>query len=416
MLTQVVKHRFHGFGGAGEGAVDAFGGEQDRADDAESSAQLEQARAHLESTLALLEEERDVAPEDPVRVRGDLAEVCLELGDLDAAERLLATALEELRAIDGDTARLALKLEARRAHLAVQRRDADAEERLLDVLARQAGVAPDGERATTLSHLAGLYQQGGRAAEAEPLYAEALALWEGIEERETASMLRVRNNLVVLLHGLGRIDDAKGQLADVLVASRELLGPEHPDTVATLNNLAALEHATGNPARAAELFREALPLLGDQLPAEHPLVVTTKANLGTIECQLGNFAAGEPLLEEVLEYRRRMLGETDERTLSLRYELASARLAQDDPEGFHDGMLEGFELALEGLGEGHRLFARFEIELARGLMRVGELDDAEALLLEARAAHAAGERSTERAGVHEVDELLLEVTALREDG
>ena len=92
------------------------------------------------------------------------------------------------------------------------------------------------EIAVNLNNLAALYNRTGRAAEAEPLYARALALKE------------------------------------------KLLGPEHPDVAVTLNNLAVLLKALGRRDEAAEAYRRALAIFEATLEPQHPKIATCRAN------------------------------------------------------------------------------------------------------------------------------------------
>ena len=68
----------------------------------------------------------------------------------------------------------------------------------------------------------------GEYAKAEPLYQEALRIWQ------------------------------------------KVLGPEHPDTATSLNNLAVLYRDMGEYAKAEPLLQEALGIRQKVLGSEHP--------------------------------------------------------------------------------------------------------------------------------------------------
>ena len=80
----------------------------------------------------------------------------------------------------------------------------------------------------------------GEYAKAEPLYQEALRIWQkvlGPEHPDTATSL---NNLAVLYQAMGEYAKAEPLLQEALRIRQKVLGPEHPDTAQSLNNLAAL--------------------------------------------------------------------------------------------------------------------------------------------------------------------------------
>ena len=94
-----------------------------------------------------------------------------------------------------------------------------------------------------LNNLAGLYQDTGRLAEAEPLYERALAITE------------------------------------------KALGPDHPDLAIRLNNLAELYRATGRLAEAEPLLERAVAILEKVLPADHPSLATVRENLAVLRAE-----------------------------------------------------------------------------------------------------------------------------------
>ena len=102
-----------------------------------------------------------------------------------------------------------------------------------------------------------LYQAMGEYAKAEPLYQEALRIWQkvlGPEHPDTATSL---NNLAVLYQAMGEYAKAEPLYQEALRIRQKVLGPEHPDTATSLDNLALLEFDLGRIDEATALARQA---------------------------------------------------------------------------------------------------------------------------------------------------------------
>lgn len=65
--------------------------------------------------------------------------------------------------------------------------------------------------------------------------------------------LTSRNNLALVLQGLGRLDEAETEHRAVLEARRRTLGDEHPHTLTSRNNLASVLRELGRPDEAEEI-------------------------------------------------------------------------------------------------------------------------------------------------------------------
>lgn len=115
-------------------------------------------------------------------------------------------------------------------------------------------------------------------AEAEPLYLEALGVFErtpGANAREIAVAL---NDLGAQYARRGLVEQAEQLLTRAASLKKETLGPEHPDLAVTLNNLAVLRKWQGDLAAAAALYTEAVEIFERSLGAGHPKTVTCLAN------------------------------------------------------------------------------------------------------------------------------------------
>ncbi|MGQ0565537.1 MAG: tetratricopeptide repeat protein [Gemmobacter sp.] len=175
---------------------------------------------------------------------------------------------------------------------------------LLSAAVRQfgQGSAPHGE---ALSAVGQTMFAAGRAADAEKLLREAVAVSRGPNGARDAEYAKRLNNLGAVLRGSGRVAEAEALYREAVEVDRQVLGETHPDVALRLANLAELLVATGRPAEAEPLLRQAagiaLGLLGDA----HP---DTAARLGALaaflEAQGEAEAAGAAWVDALAVSRR----------------------------------------------------------------------------------------------------------------
>ena len=135
-----------------------------------------------------------------------------------------------------------------------QGRYADAEKLFLAALKEAEGFGPDDPRlAMSLNNLAGLYDNQGKYAEAEPLYKRLLAIDEkalGPEHPDVAASL---NNLALLYYNQGKYAEAEPLHKRALAIKEKTLGPDHPRVATSLENYTALLRETNREAEAARM-------------------------------------------------------------------------------------------------------------------------------------------------------------------
>lgn len=161
------------------------------------------------------------------------------------------------------------------------RGDAAGSEELLALIAEIARERLGPAHARTLTaegNLGTLLIRQGRAQEALPIFARALA---GAEERygarsEVAANLRL--NLTNVYYSLGRLDEALDTGRAGLEAARAVLGPASPVAARFATGVALVLERMGRPDEGATLVEETLPLL-PQDAAERPQLEATLARL-----------------------------------------------------------------------------------------------------------------------------------------
>jgi serine/threonine protein kinase/Tfp pilus assembly protein PilF len=268
-------------------------------------AQVDAARATLESALAmrrkLLGEEH---PEVAVS-HSELGRTLFDLGRLDEAEAHY------------------------RAALAIRR--------------KVLGPA-DHETATSMSDLGLLLRQKGDRAGAETLLRETLAVTRTSSGPTHPDVGTALNNLALTVNERGDHAAAEAMFREALAIGRASLGREHPVNAQRLANLACALRDRGKLAEAAAINEEALALSRPALGPDHPAVARQEVGLARTYLDQGRAAAAEPLLRHALGVQQRSHGAGDRRlgaTLSLLGDACTrlSRFAEAEPY-----LLRAFEI------------------------------------------------------------------------
>jgi tetratricopeptide (TPR) repeat protein len=137
----------------------------------------------------------------------------------------------------------------------------------------------------------------GRVDEAEPLFREALPILRqvlGVEHPDT----------IAAISSFGRLLQRKGDLAGAESALREAValgenarGVEHWLVGYNMVGLAAVLHEQGRPREAEAFFQSALGIFGKTLPADHPYVGSALTGLARIYADAGDVTRVTSLVE-----------------------------------------------------------------------------------------------------------------------
>ncbi|WP_326825844.1 tetratricopeptide repeat protein [Streptosporangium sp. NBC_01756] len=181
------------------------------------------------------------------------------------------------------------------------------------------------------------YEQGNYHR-AEPLARHAVAITLAGWGKEHPDTLTTRNNLALVLQGLGRLQEAEAEHRAVLGIRRRVLGEEHPDTLAGRNNLASALQELGRLQEAEAEHRAVLGIRRRVLGEEHPDTLISRHNLASVLQGLGRLEEAEAEGRAVWQASRQVLGEEHPDTLASRGNLALVlqglgRLEEAEAEG-----------------------------------------------------------------------------------
>jgi TonB family protein len=181
------------------------------------------------------------------------------------------------------------------------------------------------ELASALLHLGKVSQKLGRAAEAEQLLSEALAISERLFGMEHPA-------LGPLLNELSRLHIQQAHHARAEVALERLLGitrakgEENADVATALAGLALVKRKLGDEASAEVRFREALRIREKVLAPNHMVIVVNLEQLSETCEARGNFADALAFLQRALPTREAAVGADHPTVRSLRSRIAALEL------------------------------------------------------------------------------------------
>ena len=136
--------------------------------------------------------------------------------------------------------------------------------------------------------------------------------------------LASRSNLAVAYVSAGRLAEAIALYEQVLTDRTCVLGEDHPDTLTSRNNLAVAYREAGRLGQAIALYEQVLTDRTRVLGEDHPDTLTSRHNLAVAYGSAGRLGEAIALFEQVLTDRTRVLGEDHPHTLTSRHNLAGA--------------------------------------------------------------------------------------------
>ncbi len=283
----------------------------------------DEALVHLTAACDLF---RDHAPSELTDANEVLALIRQDLGDFEAAEKILRQVLA-IRTQEKDATRLAATCDHLAMNLLLQGRYTEVPS-LLD--RAEASTPPEDVdfRARILSHRGKLAHTLGSHARAAAYFEQALAL--SIQEPELR--LALRSQLALSQLRLGKIDLARVGTEIAADEARRLFADNHLAAVPYLNNLGAIALSQGDLEIARSTFTEALEMLENSLGPDHPGLIGPLNNLGVAEQEIGDYAAAHIHLERAAALQKSHLPPTHLRVAETERNLARNSLLAGDPD------------------------------------------------------------------------------------
>jgi serine/threonine-protein kinase len=234
-------------------------------------------------------------------------------------------------------------------------------------------------QAELMATMGSVYLNLGLFGEAEQQAKVALETRRQVLGPEHSQTLTSGSNLARAIAAQGRYVEAEALHRETLEIRKRVLGPEHPDTLHSMNYVATALRAQGRHAEAEALYRETLAARMRVLGPEHLDTLQSRSNLASAIGGQGRYAEAERLQRETFEIRKRVLGLEHPDTLRSMQSLAIVIGDQGrnaEAEAIHRGTLKIRKRVL-GLEHPNTLQSMNDLALAIG--NQGRFAEAEAL-------------------------------------
>ncbi len=235
------------------------------------------------------------------------------------------------------------------------------------------------QTATSLINLAALGIESGNYAAAMPALERARSILENSGRSGDVTLQACLSAQAALLQATGKLEDARGLFARVLVERELTFGPDHPAVAWSLNNLAMCLVDMNAAPDALPLEKRALEIWQIKSPDDTATLGTGLNNLGWISYLVGSTAEAASLLERSLVLREASLGPEHPHVAATLENLALSLDVSQDSEAqakaltFHQRALD---LRKKSLGADHPLVARSHRSLAEAQARNGKSREA----------------------------------------
>jgi tetratricopeptide (TPR) repeat protein len=192
-------------------------------------------------------------------------------------------------------------------------------------LAQLADKLPVGhpDIAAARIRLARGYSATGRNADAALVAEGALADFRSMAG-PPADVLAAQERLARTYFGAGQLKEAVETYQQVLAGRDQILGPEHPQTIASCSALASAHRASGRFKEAITLAERALASSERVLGTDHADTLAARAHLAAAYHGAKKMKASVSLYERTLAERERVQGADHPDTISARGDLAAA--------------------------------------------------------------------------------------------
>lgn len=250
-------------------------------------------------------------------------------------------------------------------------------------LHREANPGASEALAISLKSLQDALRDVGKNDEAVEIGFEALAMnreFFGNQHLETAHAL---NQLGSSLRDAGRPEEAITLVEEGLAIRQAAFEGGHVEIAASLGNLANMIAASGREAEAIAPRRASVEMLQDLFPSNHPYVAGSTSGLGTVLLRADSLEAAEPVLLMAVDFHRQTFPEGHPNHASPLTSLGTLYRRTGRLQEARRVLTEALEIRKEAFPERHWFIAATGLELGRTLDGLRMDADAERHLQEA---------------------------------
>lgn len=309
--------------------------------------------------------------------RGALA---YDLGDYEEAVELSRAALAEFeREIEGDDPRTAEAMDWISVSLMElgQMEEAERFARLNVEMYRRIDPNPNEALATALVSFTDVLRGRGSFDEALEIGAEALEMSRELYGDTHLAVAHALNQMASTLTRSGRPADAVPFVEEGLAIRRAVFPEPHAETAASLGNLAGILRGLERYDEAESVRRESLAMLREIFPDEHPYIAATTFSLGDLLLEMGRPDEAREVLRQSVDQHRAVFPEAHPNLGFPLTSLGRAHLDRGEYAAAEAVLREAYSARSGGLPVRHWHVAASGLELGRALDGLGREDEAE---------------------------------------
>ena len=248
---------------------------------------------------------------------------------------------------------------------------------------RAAPEVPSQGLAIALAALEDILRTAGKVEEAVAVGEETLHMAREVFEAGHLEVAHALNQLASSLNAAGRTAEAVPLVEEGLAIRRATFDGPHVETAASLGNLANMLSGLGRHDEAIERRRASLAMLQSLFTVEHPYVAGSLASLGSVLLRSDSLDSAEPILTDAVRFSRAAFGERHPQVATALISLGVLyRRTGRLPES--EALLgEGYGIRVESLPPRHWNIAAAGLELGLTLDAMGRREAAREQLAEA---------------------------------
>ncbi len=289
----------------------------------------DQAHTALQKAVEGFEETEEISPRY-VTVLLELANLQYRMGMLDQAEISSLEALQLNKEFYGDIHPEVASVLNTLALIYEGRGDLESAmnmiRQVIDI--RRQEPEPGSNLAANLNNLAIMLHRAGELDESAELFEEALVVVESIWGDIHPYMAFTLNGYSGVHQLRGDFDLAEATMRRALEIGKTVFPEDHPFNAVVMHNMGRLFETTDNLVEAENFYTSALHLRRSSLPASHPDLAASLDGLAGILIQTGRAAEAEPLLRKSLDISINAYEEGDWRIALVEANLARSLLQQ----------------------------------------------------------------------------------------
>ncbi|CAL8128744.1 unnamed protein product [Orchesella dallaii] len=173
----------------------------------------------------------------------------------------------------------------------------------------------------TTQNMALLYRGMGHLDKATEMLKGVYTTAKTTMESDTLTVL-IGHNLALFLHLQGNHEEAYDVATHVFEKRKQILGPEHSETLSTSNVLGKLLRCQGKYEEALLIHQNVYQKLAKSCGKSHPHTLSAKLDISYIWSAIGMKEEALVSLQEVLESQMTKLGPNNHQTLATQVEIA----------------------------------------------------------------------------------------------